>query len=139
MDTIPTEERRLYEIGYTSHGTEEEEESVPRDLRDIVEREGGMVQDTQPPKKYRGLSRGFMRIIAIPSLVEGIQAAVRALPSPALKQVLLVRWEKTAPQSRGRHAFIHKPSVPQKEKGQEEERRDYEIDKQLNELLEKQL
>lgn len=135
VDTISTEERRLYEITFVARGTEEEEENVPRDLRDIVEKHGGMVQDAQAPKKYRGFSRGFMHIIAIPSLVGRIEAAMRALPSSTLKRTLLVRWEKTAPQRQGRHMFIRKPSIPQKE----EERRDIEIDKQLDELLEKQL
>lgn len=135
IDTIPTEERRLYEITYVARGTEEEERNVPRDLRDTVEKHGGMVQNTQPPKKYRGFSRGFMHIIAAPSLVGHIEAAIRALSSPALTRTLLARWEKTVPQNRGHHAFIRKPSIPQKE----EERRAIEIDKQLDELLEKQL
>lgn len=135
-DTIPAEERRLYEITYAMRGTAEEEESASRDLRDIVETHGGMVQDSQPPKKYHGFSRGYMRIIAAPSLVARIESAIRALSSPALTQTLLARWEKTAPQGRGsRHPFIRKPAMPQKE----EERRDREIDKQIDELLEKQL
>ena len=138
MDTIPTEERRLYEISYTSQGAEEEEKNVQRDLRDIVEKQGGMVQDAQSQKKYRGFSRGFMHIIAAPSLVERIEAAIRAFSSPILKRVLLVRWEKTAPHLRG-HAFMRKPSIKQEERGEGEERRADEIDKQIDELLEKQL
>lgn len=137
MDTIPTEERRLYEITYVARGTEEEEGNVSRDLRDIIEKHGGMVQDAQPPKKYHGFSRGFMHIITAPSLIERIEVAIRTLPSSAHTRVLLARWEKTTPQGRGRHAFMRKPSIPQKEK--EEERRAIEIDKQLDELLEKQL
>lgn len=133
MDTIPSEERRLYEISYAAQGTEEEEENIPRELQDVIEKQGGIVQDAQSPKKYRGFSRGFMNIIAAPSLASRIETAIRALPSPALKQTLLVRWEKTA-QTR-HHAFMRAPSVPQKE----EERRAVEIDKQLDELLEKQL
>lgn len=135
MNAIPTEERHLYEITYVARGTEEEEENIQRDLRDIIEKHGGMVQDAQLKKKYRGFSSGFIHIIAVPSLVERIEAAVRALPSPALRRALLVRWEKTAPQGHGHRAFIRKPSMPQKE----EERRAIEIDKQLDELLEKQL
>lgn len=138
MDTIPTEERRLYEISYATQGTEEEEENVPRDLRDIIEKQGGMVQDAQPPKKYRGFSRGFIHMIASPSLAARVEAAVRALPSPAFKRALMVRWEKTAAQLRGRRAFIRKPSIPQSG-SQKEEERAIEIDKQLDELLEKQL
>lgn len=135
MNAIPTEERRLYEITYVTRGTEEEEGNVSRDIRDIVEKHGGMVQDAQPPKKYYGFSRGFIHIIAAPSFVERIEAAIQVLSSRAPTRVLLARWEKTAPQGRGRRPFIRKPSIPQKE----EERRDIEIDKQLDELLEKQL
>lgn len=135
IDILPAEERRLYEITYVTRGTEEEEGKVSRDLRDIIEKHGGMVQDDQPPKKYHGFSRGFMRIITAPSLVERIEAAVRALPSSAHTRALLTRWEKTTPQGRGRRPFIRKPSMPQKE----EELRAVEIDKQLDELLEKQL
>ena len=138
MDTIPTEERRLYEISYATQGTEEEEENLQRDLRDIVEKQGGMVQDAQPPKKYRGFSRGFIHIIASPSLASRIEAAARTLPSPVLKRTLMVRWEKTAPQLRGRHAFMRKPLGAQSG-SQKEEERAIEIDKQLDVLLEKQL
>ena len=141
MDSTITEERRLYEISYVfPSANEAEDERIPQDVREIVEKQGGMVQDAQLSKKYRGLARGFMHIIAPPSLASRIEAALRALPSPAFK-ALLVRWEKTAPQMRG-HAFMRKPLEKHEEKTEnkkEEERRAIEIDKQLDDLLEKQL
>lgn len=135
MDTTaPNEERRLYEISYTTHGAEQEGESVQQELRELIEKQGGMVQDIQSPKKYRDISRGSFHMIAPPSLAKRIETDLRAFSSPALKRVFLARWEKTAPKMRG-HAFVRKPSIPQKE----DEERAIEIDKQLDELLEKQL
>jgi hypothetical protein len=141
MDSAATEIRCLYEISYVfPSANETEDERVPQDVREIVETQGGIVQDAQFLKKYRGFSRGFMHIIAPPSRASRIEVALRALPFPAFR-ALLVRWEKTAPQLRG-HAFMRKPLEKHEEKPEskkEEERRAIEIDKQLDELLEKQL
>lgn len=132
MEIIPTEERRLYEISYTIDGAREENEHVPRELRDSIEKQGGIIQDDQPPKKYRDSWRGFIHVIAAPSFAARIEAAIRSLPF--LTRVIFVRWEKTAPHTRD-HAFMRKPIAPQKE----EDSRARAIDKQLDELLEKQL
>lgn len=132
--TAAGEERRLYEISYTTHSSEEEAERIQQELRDLIEKQGGMVQDIKSPKKYRDVAHWSFRIIAPPSLAKRLEVDLRAFSAPPLKRVFFARWEKTAPKTRG-HAFIRKPSAPVKE----EEQRALEIDKQLDELLEKQL
>ncbi|MEK7480474.1 MAG: hypothetical protein AAB604_00025 [Patescibacteria group bacterium] len=130
MDKINTEERRLYELSYmlsTNNENAEELALTEHRVREAIEHEGGVIQDTQPPKKERNSYRGLVHFITAPSALARIERAARGVSS--LERVLAVQWERTV-KSR-RHAFMRQQPAAKETPSQMND----QIDKKLDELL----